>query len=101
MLLVLLPFSVVSIASLVSVVDVGGVGDGVTSNTAAFVRAVTLLKTYGGGTLLVPAVPNVRCNDVHASVSFSHVQSARLVWCLCQLVPPPHYLTSLPPPLAP
>ena len=50
--------SVVSFATTttVSITDVGGVGDGVTSNTAAFVRAVAKLKaTKGGGTLLVPA----------------------------------------------
>jgi len=32
----------------------GGVGDGKTSNTAAFVRAVGKLKAAGGGTLFVP-----------------------------------------------
>ena len=37
----------------VSITDVGGVGDGVTSNTAAFVRAVAKLEAKGGGILLV------------------------------------------------
>lgn len=39
----------------VSITDVGGVGDGVTSNTVAFVRAVEQLREAGGGTLLVPS----------------------------------------------
>ena len=57
MVVISLLLSVVSFATTttVSITDVGGVGDGVTSNTAAFVRAVAKLKaTKGGGTLLVP-----------------------------------------------
>ncbi|KAK1299768.1 putative polygalacturonase [Acorus calamus] len=38
----------------VTVVEFGGVGDGVTSNTEAFRRAVEAIATSGGGRLVVP-----------------------------------------------
>jgi polygalacturonase len=37
----------------VNVVDHGAVGDGITSNTAAFVSAVKAVADGGGGTLIV------------------------------------------------
>lgn len=40
--------------NVVSIVDCGGQGDGITLNTKAFERAMNLLSAKGGGTLLVP-----------------------------------------------
>ncbi len=42
-------------ANEVSLVDCGGVGDGVTLNTEAFSKAISLLNKQGGGRLVVPA----------------------------------------------
>lgn len=39
----------------VSLVDFGGVGDGVTLNSDAFSKAIESLSSQGGGTLVVPA----------------------------------------------
>ena len=39
----------------VSLLDAGGNGDGVTSNTAAFKKAISMLNKQGGGHLVVPA----------------------------------------------
>ena len=41
--------------SSVSLADFGGVGDGVTLNTAAFEKAIAILSGQGGGRLVVPA----------------------------------------------
>jgi len=39
----------------VSILDFGGCGDGVTSNTQAFAKAISALRKQGGGHLIVPA----------------------------------------------
>ncbi len=39
----------------ISIVDFGGVGDGVTLNSEAFAKAIDVLSSYGGGRLTVPA----------------------------------------------
>ena len=39
----------------VSLTDFGGVGDGITSNTEAFAKAISRLSKQGGGHLIVPA----------------------------------------------
>ncbi len=38
----------------ISITDFGGIGDGKTLNTEAFIKAFTDLEEHGGGTLLVP-----------------------------------------------
>lgn len=53
----------------VVITEFGGVGDGVTLNTAAFGRAMEQLSKLGGGTLVVPAGvwltgPLVLCSDL-------------------------------------
>ena len=39
----------------ISIVDFGGVGDGVTLNSEAFAKAIDVLSECGGGRLTVPA----------------------------------------------
>ncbi len=49
------PAQVTFPATEVCLTDLGGVGDGVTLNTAAFENAIAALDEKGGGRLVVPA----------------------------------------------